>query len=152
MDTNAVTEEPSVALSGKITDAEAQNSAVTADKDEPPYEMVDPEDELDGSDSVSGLKGDPDGLVEEYIGPQTGSSADATSESKPKTKAAPKAKTVKIDLPDGKVKMSAVVKEFTTVPNHFSDNDDEVIVYESVTITGPMSSRLARLGQVTVQR
>jgi hypothetical protein len=33
--------------------------------------------------------------------------------------------------------MSAVVKEFTTVPNHFSDNDDEVIIYEAVTITEP---------------
>ncbi|MEC0127190.1 hypothetical protein [Paenibacillus pabuli] len=91
----------------------------------------DPDD--DDEDPSSGLKGDPDGLVEEYIGPANG----AASTAKPKAKTAGKAKSAKIDLPEGKVKMSAVVKEFTTVPNHFSDNDDEVIIYEAVTITDP---------------
>ncbi|UPK44233.1 hypothetical protein [Paenibacillus pabuli] len=89
--------------------------------------------DTDEDDSSSALKGDPDGLVEEYIGPANG----ATSTAKPKAKTAGKAKSIKIDLPEGKVKMSAVVKEFTTVPNHFSDNDDEVIIYEAVTITEP---------------
>lgn len=60
-----------------------------------------------------------------------------TADAKPKAKTASKSKAIKIDLPDGKVKMSAVVKEFTTVPNHFSDNDDEVIIYEAVAITEP---------------
>ncbi|QOS82166.1 hypothetical protein JNUCC31_15840 [Paenibacillus sp. JNUCC31] len=87
----------------------------------------------DDDDNSTGLKGDPDGLVEEYIGPANGT----TSTAKPKAKTAAKAKSTKIDLPEGKVKMSAVVKEFTTVPNHFSDNDDEVIIYEAVTITEP---------------
>jgi hypothetical protein len=46
-------------------------------------------------------------------------------------------KTSKIELPVEKVKMSAIVKEFTTVPNHFSDEEDEVIIYEAVTIIEP---------------
>ncbi|UQZ35194.1 hypothetical protein C2I18_17700 [Paenibacillus sp. PK3_47] len=48
---------------------------------------------------------------------------------------ATKAKTPKFELPEGKVKMTATVKEFTTVPNHFSDNDDEIVVYEAAAIT-----------------
>jgi len=48
-----------------------------------------------------------------------------------------KGKKQKLQLPEEKVKMTAVVKEFTTVPNHFSDNDDEVIIYEAVTIVDP---------------
>lgn len=32
--------------------------------------------------------------------------------------------------------ITARVKEFTTVPNHFSDNDDEVIIYEAVSVEG----------------
>lgn len=51
-----------------------------------------------------------------------------------KPKAA-KTRTPKIELPEGKVKMSATVKEFTTIPNHFSDNDDEIVVYEAAAIT-----------------
>ncbi|HBU85129.1 MAG TPA: hypothetical protein DEF35_26290 [Paenibacillus sp.] len=89
--------------------------------------------DTDDEDSSSPLKGDPEGLVEEYVGPANATSSAA----KPKAKTAGKAKSVKIELPEGKVKMSAVVKEFTTVPNHFSDNDDEIIIYEAVTITEP---------------
>ncbi|PQP85340.1 hypothetical protein C0Q44_04465 [Paenibacillus sp. PCH8] len=104
------------------------------DLDEMPADLdEDDSDDTDPDDLSSGLKGDPDGLVEEYIGPQSG----AASESKPKAKTASKSKAVKVDLPEGKVKISAVVKEFTTVPNHFSDNDDEIIIYEAVTITEP---------------
>lgn len=83
--------------------------------------------------STASLPGDPDGLVEEYVAPQSASA----SEDKPKAKTASKAKAAKIDLPEGKVKMTAVVKEFTTVPNHFADNDDEVIIYEAVAILEP---------------
>ncbi|MDK8193907.1 hypothetical protein QP794_27880 [Paenibacillus sp. UMB7766-LJ446] len=89
--------------------------------------------DTDDDDNSSALKGDPEGLVEEYVGPANATSSAA----KPKAKTAGKAKSVKIELPEGKVKMSAVVKEFTTVPNHFSDNDDEIIIYEAVTITEP---------------
>jgi hypothetical protein len=48
-----------------------------------------------------------------------------------------KEKPQKIQLPEEKVKMTATVKEFTTVPNNFSDNDDEVVIYEAVSITDP---------------
>ncbi|QYR20208.1 hypothetical protein KZ483_20540 [Paenibacillus sp. sptzw28] len=48
-----------------------------------------------------------------------------------------KAKKGKLQLPEEKVKMTAIVKEFTTVPNHFSDTDDEVVIYEAVFITEP---------------
>jgi hypothetical protein len=134
--TSAV-DEPSASASSRSTDAQAPDLADPPVKDDSPAQLYDSEDDMDEPDPFSGLKGDPDGLVEEYTGPQTGASTETSSGAKPKTKAAPKAKAVKIDLPDGKVKMSAVVKEFTTVPNHFSDNDDEVIIYEALTITEP---------------
>ncbi|WP_042166370.1 hypothetical protein [Paenibacillus gorillae] len=54
-----------------------------------------------------------------------------------KPKAPPKAKkekAPKLELPEEKVRLSATVQEFTTVPNHFSDTDDEVIIYEAVSI------------------
>ncbi|WP_028591743.1 hypothetical protein [Paenibacillus massiliensis] len=86
------------------------------------------------SHEYTGFKGDPDGLVEEYIAPE--SKAASTAPAQPKAKGG-KAKAPKLELPEGKVKMSAIVKEFTTVPNHFSDNDDEVIIYEQVSILEP---------------
>lgn len=62
----------------------------------------------------------------------------APAEDKPdKPKAAKKRTSKKLDLPEEKVTMTAVVKEFTTVPNHFSDDDDEVIIYEEVRIVEP---------------
>ncbi|MVP01841.1 hypothetical protein [Paenibacillus lutrae] len=54
-----------------------------------------------------------------------------------KKEKAKKEKAPKLQLPDEKVKMTATVKEFTTVPNHFSDNDDEVVIYESVALVEP---------------
>lgn len=33
--------------------------------------------------------------------------------------------------------MVATVKEFTTVPNNFSDTDDEVVIYNAVAIQDP---------------
>lgn len=54
----------------------------------------------------------------------------------PKAKAK-KEKAPKLQLPEGKVKMTATVQDFTTVPNHFSDSDDEVIIYENVAIAEP---------------
>lgn len=66
-----------------------------------------------------------DTLVEEPIYEQP-------KKAKPKKEKAPK-----LELPEEKVKMTATVKEFTTVPNNFSDNDDEVIIYEAVSILEP---------------
>ncbi|MEK4004728.1 hypothetical protein [Paenibacillus sp. FSL H3-0333] len=54
---------------------------------------------------------------------------------KPRKPAASKKKPA-LQLPEDKLKVTAVVKEFTTVPNHFSDNDDEVIIYDNVAIEG----------------
>lgn len=54
----------------------------------------------------------------------------------PKGKAK-KERAPKLQLPEEKVKMSATVKDFTTVPNNFSDTDDEVVIYEAVAITDP---------------
>ncbi|MFC4812215.1 hypothetical protein [Paenibacillus sp. GCM10023250] len=54
-----------------------------------------------------------------------------------KEKPAKKRASSKPQLPEEKVKMSAVVKEFTTVPNHFAEEDDEVIIYEQVRIVEP---------------
>ncbi|MGG0821270.1 hypothetical protein ABE099_00215 [Paenibacillus turicensis] len=48
-----------------------------------------------------------------------------------------KAKQPKLELPVDKVKMSAKVAEFTTVPNHFSESEDEVIIYEEVKVIEP---------------
>lgn len=48
-----------------------------------------------------------------------------------------KTKKTKLELPEGKVKMVATIKEFTTIPNHFSDNDDEVVIYEHVAVLEP---------------
>ncbi|KIL34391.1 hypothetical protein SD71_20430 [Cohnella kolymensis] len=64
--------------------------------------------------------------------------ADVPQAEQPKGKAK-KEKAAKLQLPDEKVKMTATVKEFTTVPNNFSDNDDEVVIYENVSIDEPQT-------------
>lgn len=48
-----------------------------------------------------------------------------------------KKKSAKPQLPEEKVKMTATVKEFATVPNHFAEEDDEVVIYGNVAITEP---------------
>lgn len=67
-----------------------------------------------------------------------GAAAADTAGQAPAKAAAPKpsarAKKTKLELPEGKVKMSARVKEFTTVPNHFAEEDDEVVIYDAVFI------------------
>ncbi|MDF2649156.1 MAG: hypothetical protein K0Q73_4961 [Paenibacillus sp.] len=55
----------------------------------------------------------------------------------PKKEKAKKEKATKLQLPEEKVKMIATVKEFTTVPNNFSDTEDEVIIYEAVSMIEP---------------
>ncbi|MFF2091437.1 hypothetical protein [Paenibacillus sp. NPDC058174] len=71
--------------------------------------------------------------------PDAASEADEPAAEKvaAKPKAPPKAKkekAPKLELPEEKVRLTATVQEFTTVPNHFSDTDDEVIIYEAVAI------------------
>ncbi|WP_409343026.1 hypothetical protein [Paenibacillus sp. MBLB4367] len=81
-------------------------------------------------------------------GAETQPEAEAPSAEQAKTKTktkteepsegkAKKEKAQKLQLPEEKVKMTATIKEFTTVPNHFSDTDDEVIIYEEVAIVEP---------------
>ncbi|MFC0215309.1 hypothetical protein ACFFK0_23220 [Paenibacillus chartarius] len=55
-------------------------------------------------------------------------------EPKAKTEKTEKTARKKLELPEDKVKMTATVKEFTTVPNHFAEQDDEVVIYEDVTL------------------
>lgn len=57
-------------------------------------------------------------------------------EVQPKVKAK-KEKAPKFQLPEEKVKLTATVKEFTTVPNHFAETDDEVVIYEAVSLVDP---------------
>jgi hypothetical protein len=85
-----------------------------------------------------------DSLQEEPTGSQlrNGPNEDVTAEDKANHKGSGKSrgakeKAPKLDLPEDKVKMTATIKEFTTVPNHFSDNDDEIIIYEDVRILEP---------------
>lgn len=52
----------------------------------------------------------------------------------PKKAKEPKVEIVKLELPVEKVKFSAKIKEFTTKPNPFSDNDDEILLLEDVVI------------------
>lgn len=61
----------------------------------------------------------------------------ATADPSAKPAKPAKSKSKKLELPEEKVKMKAVVKEFATVPNHFTETDDEVIVYEPVSILEP---------------
>lgn len=122
-------------------DEEQSQSGLTAD-DQPADAESDEsglEEEQDAGQAAEShehtpFKGDPDGLVEEYIAPES-KTASATP-AQPKAKGG-KPKAPKLELPEDKVKMTAIVKEFTTVPNHFSDNDDEVIIYEQVSILEP---------------
>ncbi|MWC29477.1 hypothetical protein [Paenibacillus sp. MMS18-CY102] len=69
---------------------------------------------------------------------ETEPTTEAPNEPAPLPKAKEKkGRAPKLELPEAKVKMTATVKEFTTVPNHFADEDDEVIIYEAVAILEP---------------
>jgi len=63
--------------------------------------------------------------------PSAPPAADSEVEAKPKAPAK-KERVPKLQLPDEKVRMTATVAEFATVPNHFADTDDEVVIYENV--------------------
>ncbi|OBZ17491.1 hypothetical protein [Bacillus sp. FJAT-26390] len=74
--------------------------------------------------------------------PEAVAPAEESKQQEPEAQAPPKGKakkekTPKLQLPEEKVKMSATVKEFTTVPNNFSDTEDEVVIYEAVSIADP---------------
>ncbi len=76
--------------------------------------------------------------VTEELPALTGQAASESSgDAAPPKAAAKKSKKEKLQLPEEKVAMTAKIQEFTTVPNHFSDNDDEVIIYGEVAILEP---------------
>ncbi|MFD0672893.1 hypothetical protein [Cohnella sp. GCM10027633] len=54
-----------------------------------------------------------------------------------KEPAAKPGKKQKLQLPEDKVKMTATVQEFAKVPNHFTEEEDEVVIYEAVAILDP---------------
>ncbi|CAG7644907.1 hypothetical protein ACFQI7_25020 [Paenibacillus allorhizosphaerae] len=85
-----------------------------------------PESEIDAS---TGEETDASGAEE--------AAADKPKAEQPPKEKAKKGKAAKIELPEEKVKMTATVQQFTTVPNHFTETDDEVIVYEAVSIVDP---------------
>lgn len=62
----------------------------------------------------------------------------ATPAAAPKKEAAAKpGKKQKLELPEEKVRMSATVKDFAKVMNHFTEEEDEVVIYEAVALLEP---------------
>jgi hypothetical protein len=98
-------------LSGETVGTEEVNAIVA----EPESELVQPDEAVEQVDTV-------EKTVEEAV------------EGAPKKTKEKKEKPKKLDLPVDKVKFSAAVKEFTTKPNPFSDNDDEVLLFADVII------------------
>ncbi|WP_088834033.1 hypothetical protein [Paenibacillus tyrfis] len=110
-----------------------QKSAVGAEESVEPESAVSAVTATETS-SVSPAKETPELEAPEAKKPQAEEPEAAEQPPKGKTK---KEKAPKLQLPEEKVKMTATVKQFTTVPNNFSDNDDEVIIYEAVSIVEP---------------
>lgn len=94
------------------------------------------EDDVEGAGSAGAAEGDTAERSESGSALEGVTAAEtAAPAEKPRKPAASKKKPA-LQLPEDKLKVTAVVKEFTTVPNHFSDNDDEVIIYEGIAIEG----------------
>ncbi|ETT72345.1 hypothetical protein C173_14945 [Paenibacillus sp. FSL R7-277] len=123
-------------------DARSEDPAEAAGETEllenQPVEEVRGEDDAEGAGSAGAAVGDTAERSEsgsaDAAGGVTAAETAAPAE-KPRKPAASKKKPA-LQLPEDKLKVTAVVKEFTTVPNHFSDNDDEVIIYDNVAIEG----------------
>ncbi|WP_163854839.1 hypothetical protein [Paenibacillus elgii] len=110
-----------------------QKSAVGAEDAAEPESAV-PAVTAAETSSASPAKETPELEAPEAKKPQADEPEAAEQPTKGKAK---KEKAPKLQLPEEKVKMTATVKQFTTVPNNFSDNDDEVIIYEAVSIADP---------------
>ncbi|MCD9025375.1 hypothetical protein [Cohnella silvisoli] len=89
-------------------------------------ELVSEEVEL--TEGISSLSTEPEADITEAPPARKQKSAEKPAPKKQKEQ------KEKIDLPVDKVKFSAKVKEFATKPNPFSDNDDEVLLFEEVVI------------------
>ncbi|EFM08657.1 hypothetical protein PaecuDRAFT_4451 [Paenibacillus curdlanolyticus YK9] len=114
------------------TAAEAENTAGVA-ATEPEQAAAAANDSIEAAAAVPAAESAPQPVSAE---PETTSSTDGEPAPLPKTKEK-KGRAPKLQLPEVKVKMTAIVKEFTTVPNHFADEDDEVIIYEAAAILEP---------------
>jgi hypothetical protein len=90
-----------------------------------PVELVETEDTAEVAEAaeVAGIVDISDGLTEDKVAKKEEAAPKKQKETKEK-----------IELPLDKVKFSARVKEFTTKPNPFSDNDDEILLLEDVIV------------------
>lgn len=80
--------------------------------------------------------------VETVAMPQSDSIVETSPPSAPEATppvAAPakEGKKRKLQLPEGKVSMTATVQAFAKVMNHFTEEEDEVVIYEEVAIIDP---------------
>jgi len=98
--------------------------------DEPKETAAGPTETTGGLDGDAAAEASPNRKDGEAAADQTEDEA-AVKQPAPKSS---KSGSGKIKLPEDKVRMRAVVEQFTTVPNHFADEDDEVIVYGDVVI------------------
>ncbi|CAM3763863.1 hypothetical protein COLU111180_07245 [Cohnella lubricantis] len=120
------------AESGAETGAESEAEAESAAEAGAASVSADSEAEADSAASSANSAG----TRPSEAGTAANAAAAAHRPVEPAAKAAkPKAK--KLELPEDKVRMTATVKAFTTVPNHFSDTDDEVVIYDAVAIAEP---------------
>lgn len=118
--------------SGEITEAEeASGEAMAPGVDAALGGTVEPGPGEAGDEAVGKRADIAEGADAAGSGISAKQAAADSKQSKPAAK-----KKAAVQLPEDKLKITAVVKEFTTVPNHFSDNDDEVVIYEGITIEG----------------
>ncbi|MEK3717140.1 hypothetical protein [Paenibacillus sp. FSL R7-0333] len=101
-----------------------------------PVEEVRGEADVEGAGSAGAAGGDTAERSESGIAAEGVSATETAAPAEKLRKPAASKKKPALQLPEDKLKVTAVVKEFTTVPNHFSDNDDEVIIYDNVAIEG----------------
>lgn len=94
------------------------------------------EADAEGPGNAGAAEGDTAERAESGSAAEGKSAAETTAPAEKPRKPAASKKKPALQLPEDKLKVTAVVKEFTTVPNHFSDNDDEVIIYDNVVIEG----------------
>lgn len=79
-----------------------------------------------GSAEISGQVGE----LEETFAEKIAEAAKAEKVEKPQKKE----KKAAFSLPEGKVVVEAILQAFVMVPNHFTEEDDEVVIFEQVLI------------------
>ncbi|WP_036710518.1 hypothetical protein [Paenibacillus pinihumi] len=122
----------STAESENPQDAKAEGQAESTPLEDVQFEELAPIEETVASGESSPDKQDSADSVVDLFG-----NVETPAEEAPAKPKAKKEKKLKLQLPEDKVKMTATVKEFTSVPNHFTETEDEVIIYELVSIVEP---------------